>query len=76
VTKTEVLVQFHRRAHLPILIASGLLNKPVKVPWWNHVATCSPRSGPTGMSESARLPAGRTPPCGASASRRSRSSGS
>jgi hypothetical protein len=37
VTPTEVRVQFHRRAHLPILLASGLLNKPVKVPWWNHV---------------------------------------
>ena len=35
VTKTEVVVQFHRRAHLPIVMASGLLNKPVKVPWWN-----------------------------------------
>jgi hypothetical protein len=35
VTKTEVLVQFHRRAHLPIVIASGRLNKPVRVPWWN-----------------------------------------
>jgi len=35
VTKTGVIVQFHRRAHLPIVIASGRLNKPVKVPWWN-----------------------------------------
>ena len=32
---TEVIVQFQRRAHLPIVIASGRLNKPVKVPWWN-----------------------------------------
>ena len=24
-----------RRAHLPIVIAAGLLNKPVSVPWWN-----------------------------------------
>jgi hypothetical protein len=37
VTKTEVAVHFHRRAHLPIVLASGLLNTPVKVPWWNHV---------------------------------------
>jgi hypothetical protein len=37
VTKTEVIVQFHRRAHLPIVIASGRLNKPVTVPWWNGV---------------------------------------
>lgn len=35
VTKTGVVVQFHRRAHLPIVIASGRLNKPVAVPWWN-----------------------------------------
>ena len=35
VTTTEVLVQFHRRAHLPIVIASGRLNTPVPVPWWN-----------------------------------------
>jgi transposase len=37
VTKTEVIVQFHRRAHLPIVLASGRLNKPVKVPWWNDM---------------------------------------
>jgi hypothetical protein len=37
VTKTGVIVQFHRRAHLPIVIASGRLNKSVKVPWWNGV---------------------------------------
>jgi len=30
-----VVVEFHRRAHLPIVMASGLLNRPVKVPWWN-----------------------------------------
>jgi hypothetical protein len=35
VTPTEVIVQFHRRAHLPIVIASGRLNTPVTVPWWN-----------------------------------------
>ena len=28
---TEVIGQFHRRAHLPIVIASGRLNTPVKV---------------------------------------------
>ena len=37
VTNTGVVVEFHRRAHLPIVIASGLLNKPVPVPWWNDV---------------------------------------
>jgi hypothetical protein len=35
VTPNEVLVQFHRRAHLPILIESRILDKPVQVPWWN-----------------------------------------
>ena len=35
VTETEVVVQFHRRAHLPIIMASGRLDKPVPVPWWN-----------------------------------------
>lgn len=35
VSPSEVLVHFHRRAHLPIIIDSGLLNRPVCVPWWN-----------------------------------------
>ena len=35
VTDREVRVKFHRRAHLPIVLASGLFNKPVKVPWWD-----------------------------------------
>jgi hypothetical protein len=33
--KAQVHVHFHRRAHLPIVIASGLLDEAVKVPWWN-----------------------------------------
>ena len=32
---SEVMVRFHRRAHLPIIIDSGMLDSPVKVPWWN-----------------------------------------
>jgi transposase len=36
-TDTHVQVRFHRRAHLPIVLASGLLNKPVPVPWWNDM---------------------------------------
>jgi hypothetical protein len=28
-------VRFHRRAHLPIILASGLLDQTVTVPWWN-----------------------------------------
>jgi hypothetical protein len=35
ITKTEITVRFHRRAHLPIVLASGLIDKPVSVPWWN-----------------------------------------
>jgi transposase len=35
ITERQVLVRFHRRAHLPIVIASGLLDQTVEVPWWN-----------------------------------------
>ena len=35
VTETDVTVRFHRRAHLPIVLASGILAKSVPVPWWN-----------------------------------------
>ena len=42
VSNREVHVRFHRRAHLPIIIASGLLNSPVTVPWWdNHTLRMS-----------------------------------
>ena len=34
VTAHEVRVEFHRRAHLPIVLASGLCNRPVAIPWW------------------------------------------
>ncbi len=34
VTDSEVHVHFHRRAHLPIILACGLLNTPVSIPWW------------------------------------------
>jgi transposase len=34
----QVLVRFHRRAHLPIVTASGLLDQPVTVPWWNNLS--------------------------------------
>lgn len=37
VSENEVEIRFHRRAHLPIVIASGLLDQPVNVPWWNGV---------------------------------------
>jgi hypothetical protein len=35
VTGKQIVVRFHRRAHLPIILASGLLHQTVKVPWWN-----------------------------------------
>src|SRR5712664_3136339 len=35
ITENEVTVRFHRRAHLPIVLASGLIDKPVKIPWWS-----------------------------------------
>jgi transposase len=36
ITAKAVTVTFHRRAHLPILIASGLFDKPVRVSWWDN----------------------------------------
>ena len=36
VSEKEVRVEFQRRAHLPILLASGLCDRTVKVPWWNN----------------------------------------
>jgi hypothetical protein len=35
IRSAEVIVRFHRRAHLPIVLASGLFDKPISVPWWN-----------------------------------------
>src|SRR6266853_852025 len=35
ITENEIRVRFHRRAHLPIVLASGLFDKPVNVPWWH-----------------------------------------
>ena len=34
VTDQEVRVEFQRRAHLPIVLASGLCDRPVAIPWW------------------------------------------
>jgi len=31
----EVTVSFHRRTHLPIILASELVEKPLAVPWWD-----------------------------------------
>jgi hypothetical protein len=35
ISEREVTVRFHRRARLPIVLASGLIDQPVPVPWWN-----------------------------------------
>lgn len=34
ITEQEVRVEFHRRAHLPIVLASGLCDRAVPIPWW------------------------------------------
>jgi hypothetical protein len=37
VTASQIHVTFHRRAHVPILLASGLFSETLAVPWWNGV---------------------------------------
>jgi len=37
ITSDAVHVHFQRRAHLPIIVASGLLNAPVPIPWWDNL---------------------------------------
>jgi transposase len=36
ISAKAITVTFHRRAHLPILMASGLFDAPVRVPWWDN----------------------------------------
>lgn len=36
IASNEVRVSFHRRAHLPIVLASGLCEKPAPIPWWDN----------------------------------------
>jgi hypothetical protein len=36
ITAKDVTVSFHRRAHLPIVTASGLFGEAVRVPWWGN----------------------------------------
>jgi hypothetical protein len=38
ITDQEVQVSFYRRAHLPILLDSGLMKQPTRVPWWGGLA--------------------------------------
>ena len=48
VTDTEVEVSFHRRSHLPIIMASGLMDRPIAVPWWGDRALrLTTYNGPT-----------------------------
>ena len=35
ISQQQVTVRFHRRAHLPIVLASDLFDKPLAVPWWH-----------------------------------------
>lgn len=37
VREDEVVVQLHKRAHLPILVDAGVLDVPVAVPWWKNM---------------------------------------
>ena len=47
VTAKVVCVSFRRRAHLPIVLTSGLMDKPVSVPWWNGASLrLTTNSGP------------------------------
>lgn len=36
VSPTHVQVNFHRRAHLPVVMASSLFAETPRVPWWNN----------------------------------------
>lgn len=36
ISDQEVRVEFHRRAHLPIILASDLCQQNVKIPWWSN----------------------------------------
>ena len=48
VSEKEISVSFHRRAHLPIVLASGLMERTVVVPWWNGLPLrLTTHSGPT-----------------------------
>lgn len=35
ISEDSISVSFHRRAHLPIILASGLCDKSISVPWYN-----------------------------------------
>jgi hypothetical protein len=53
ITHQEIIVSFHRRAHLPIILASDLMDKPVPVPWWKGMPLrLTTYSGPTKSTKS------------------------
>ena len=37
ISSSQVTVRFHRRAHLPIVLASGICDRTTNVPWWNNL---------------------------------------
>jgi hypothetical protein len=37
ITEELIEVSFHRRSHLPIILASGLIDQPIAVPWWKNL---------------------------------------
>jgi hypothetical protein len=37
ITDRHVEVSFHRRSHLPIILAWGLMDQSVPVPWWDDL---------------------------------------
>lgn len=38
ITDRNIEVSFHRRSHLPIILASSLIQESVPVPWWNNLS--------------------------------------
>jgi hypothetical protein len=47
VSEKEVTISFHRRTHLPIILASGLMEQDIAVPWWNgHRLRLTTYNGP------------------------------
>src|SRR5205814_7919220 len=59
VSDKEVEVSFHRRAHLPILLASDLMEKRIAVPWWNGLPLRLTRSEERRVGKECRSRGGR-----------------
>jgi hypothetical protein len=57
VSDKAVTVRFHRRAHLPILLASGLMENIVPVPWWKGLPLrLTTYHGPADETKIRRIP--------------------